>query len=78
VYALLKEHFEAIKQFSIVILKCPKQSLSYVRRGLSYQACENHPSAIQDFQKAILLESSSNKDAYYYMASSRISLRDFA
>jgi tetratricopeptide (TPR) repeat protein len=73
-YRKTGEYSEALKLFTRVIVKLPDDKSVYLERGLVYQEMGNHTFAINDFKKAIELDSMSSL-AYFYIGTSKLKSR---
>ena len=63
-YHRLNRFDKALKCFSSVLMKTPKDKTVYISRGLVYQDMGNHQFAINDFNAAITLEPTYSESFY--------------
>lgn len=66
----------AIKHFSALIQKNPKEALSYARRGKAYAGNKEYDKALSDYDTSISLDAN-QKEAYIGRAVARFMKKDF-
>jgi len=75
-YHRLNRFDKALKCFSNVLLKMPKDKTVYIARGLVYQDMGNHQFAINDFNSAIAIEATYS-EAFYRRGISQLKSRRY-
>jgi tetratricopeptide (TPR) repeat protein len=75
-YSDLNLFDKALKCFSSVLIKMPKDKAVYIARGLVYQNMGNHQFAINDFNQAIGIEKTYS-EAYYRRGISQLKSRQY-
>ena len=75
-YHRLNRFDKALKCFSNVLLKMPKDKTVYIARGLVYQDMGNNQFAINDFNSAIAIEATYS-EAFYRRGISQLKSRRY-